>query len=104
MKQAMAYIANHYAEEVRVEALANLVHYSEYYFMKCFKQYTGKTVSEYVTQYRLMIARTMLQNTNDSVTDICYNVGFANPSYFISKFSQKFGKTPNQIRKENAEN
>jgi signal transduction histidine kinase/DNA-binding response OmpR family regulator/streptogramin lyase len=60
---------------------------------------TGKTTSHYLRTYRLQKARKMLLNSNMTITEIAYEVGFKSPGYFSSSFTETFGKSPLEFRK-----
>ena len=53
IKKVLDYISAHYREPLSVKELSGLSNYSEFYFMKLFKQYTGKTAAAYLNDYRL---------------------------------------------------
>ena len=53
VKKVLDYISAHYREPLSVKELSGLSNYSEFYFMKLFKQYTGKTAAAYLNDYRL---------------------------------------------------
>ena len=62
------------------------------------KRYYGKTPSEYVLDLRLTYAYNLILTTNLSITDICYDCGFNNTSYFFKSFKKKYSETPNEVR------
>ena len=99
IKTVLYYIDSHYQEELSVTELASMVHYSEYYFMKVFKQYTGKTVISYINHLRLEKSKHLLFHSELSITEIALEVGFHNTSYFIRKFQEENGMTPQKLRK-----
>ena len=90
----------HYREPLSVKELSGLSNYSEFYFMKLFKQYTGKTAAAYLNDYRLEKAKSLLLHTDASVTDIALDVGFNNTSYFIKKFQEANQLSPHKFRKK----
>ena len=60
VKKVLDYISAHYREPLSVKELSGLSNYSEFYFMKLFKQYTGKTAAAYLNDYRLEKAKSLL--------------------------------------------
>lgn len=100
MKKVLDYISTHYREPLSVKELSGLSNYSEFYFMKLFKQYTGKTAAAYLNDYRLEKAKSLLLHTDASVTDIALDVGFNNTSYFIKKFQEANQLSPHKFRKK----
>lgn len=99
MKVVLDYIDSYYWEDISVNSLAKMVHYSEYHFMKVFKQYTGKTLISYLNEVRIEKSKYLILNTNHSITEIATEVGFNNPSYYIRKFQSIQGMTPHKFRK-----
>jgi YesN/AraC family two-component response regulator len=61
---------------------------------------TGKTVNEYIRIYRLKKAAQMLIDEGLNVSEIMYNVGFKNSSYFAKCFKDFFGVLPSEYLKE----
>ena len=99
IKNVLDYINSHYNEPLNAKELAGLSNYSEYYFMKLFRQYTGKTLIEYINDLRLEKSKTILLHSDDSVTEIALECGFNNTSYYIKKFQQANGISPHKFRK-----
>lgn len=68
------------------------------YVSKVFKNETGETLSAYIQQYRISVAKELLIQTNLSVKEIATNVGFTNSNSFISTFKNLEGVTPGQFK------
>jgi len=79
--------------------LANEFHFTIQYLSKIIKEYTGKTFSEIVQKIKMDKASALLLNTNFTVTDISYMVGYDNKEHFIRTFKKNFGVSPTQHRK-----
>lgn len=102
VKSVIRYMNEHYKEEINVSDLAAISYYNENYFMKLFKQYTGKTLTKYLTGLRVEKARYLLTHTSKSITEIAMETGFNSSSYFIRKFQEIYGETPQKLRKKTA--
>lgn len=63
-----------------------------------FDQYLGCSPSEFLQQLRLSKAAEALAS-DSSITDICFDLGYQNPSHFSRRFKAMFGYTPRQYRK-----
>lgn len=100
IKLVLDYINGHYREPLTAAGLTALSNYSEYYFMKIFKQYTGKTLTTYINDLRLEKAKALLLHTDASITEIALEVGFNNTSYFIRKFQQANTLSPHKYRRK----
>ena len=94
----LSYVDMHFREKICVADAARQVGFSEAYFMRFFKEITGKTFVSYLNEYRLSRAEMLLRTTRDSVLDIALETGFQNFSYFIRAFKQKYGMTPMKYR------
>ncbi|NBD26554.1 response regulator transcription factor [Paenibacillus glycinis] len=91
-------IQKNYGQVISIEMLAELVFLSPNYLRAIFKDITGKTLLEYVTQIRMDNACIMLRDTNLRIHDIAKRVGYESPSYFGAVFFKRTGLTPNQYR------
>ncbi len=83
-----------------IDAIVEASGKSYQHFARSLKQYYDKSPSEFVMDLRLSYAYNLITTTNFSITDICYLVGFNNPSYFYKNFIKEYEKTPTQIRKD----
>ncbi len=100
IKLAIQYILEHYNEDLPIQTLADLLQYSEYHFIRFFKEQTGSTCIQYINTIRLQKACELLLSTPLSITEIALEVGFQNISYFIRTFKAKYNCTPNAYRKK----
>ena len=99
IKKILDYINLNYSQSLTAAELTALSNYSEYYFMKLFKQYTGKTLIAYINDLRIEKSKPLLLHSDSSVTEIALEVGFNNTSYFIKKFQQATGMSPHKFRR-----
>jgi AraC family L-rhamnose operon transcriptional activator RhaR/AraC family L-rhamnose operon regulatory protein RhaS len=83
---ALAYIESHFQDPLAVESLAGMTHYSERQFLRLFKEATGQTPLQYITQLRMQNARQLLGSTQLSVTEIAGRCGFSDSNYFSKLF------------------
>lgn len=65
------------------------------------KQITGLGVNEYINRLRIERSVYLLANTNLSISEISYEVGFSYPRYFSTSFKQMKGVTPSQFKEKN---
>lgn len=99
---AIAYIANHYSEELSAEILASAVYLTPDYLSRLFKKSTGKSISQYIRQYRMEKAKDALLHTHKKVIEIGIQSGYPNYSYFCQSFREYFGSSPEKYRQEHA--
>lgn len=95
------YIHKNYAENFSIYELSREIGYSKSYIMHNFKEYTGKTVNEYLTEYRIYIAKQLLEDTEKSILEIALECGFNEASYFIRIFKRQTGISPLKYRGQN---
>lgn len=94
----IAFIHDHFADDLSVPELAERAMLSTYHFIRVFKNYTGFTPHEYVRNIRITTARYLLKTTTLSVKDICFRTGFSCESVFCTAFKNKTGMTPAKYR------
>ena len=90
---ALDYICEHYAEPLRAEALAWQLHVSRTTLMTNFKKYTGSTLNEYLTHYRLRQAIAMLKS-GESEPEVARLCGLHDSSNMIRVFKKHLGLPP----------
>ena len=98
LENAMDYMRCHYRQNIKARDLLKTTHVSEYYFMRLFRKYTGVSVYEYLTNYRLNKSKLLLKETNLTVYQIAFEVGFNNVNNYIRDFKKVVGTTPLKFR------
>jgi AraC-like DNA-binding protein len=96
--KVIAYIHDHYTENLKAEQLAELIHMSTNHFHSFFKQRTEQTLTELINKLRIGKACSMLLNTDLSIAIIGERCGFNNLSNFNRRFLQIKGCTPREFR------
>ncbi|MCW3788288.1 substrate-binding domain-containing protein [Plebeiibacterium sediminum] len=91
-------IDNKLDSKVNVEELSHLVGLSRVHLYRKIKKITGLSVSEFVTQTKLKQSLTLLKNTDSTIAEIAYKVGFSTPSYFTKCFKDHFEISPSDYR------
>lgn len=81
-----------------VEQLAHHLNISRVQLYRKIKAILDLNVSDYIQNFRLEKAKVLLNDSNLSITEIGYSVGFSSPGYFSKSFKNKFGKTPKYFR------
>ena len=98
-QKAIDYIAKHYATPITSTTTAVALYMNNSYFCRLFKKVFGCCFSDYVLAYRLEKAKTMLDHTQLSITEIAFQCGFNGCSYFGKSFRRRFGRSPLAYRK-----
>ena len=99
LQTMMAYIAQHYAELIPLEQIADVAHISSSEALRCFQAGLQTTPVQYLIDYRLSTAQHRLLASSDSVTRIAADCGFHATGYFCRMFRKKYGMTPVEFRK-----
>ena len=94
LKKLLDHISRHYAEKLPLPRAAAMVAMSPPKFIKVFKRVAGMTFVAYVTHVRLANAARLLKESTLSVAEIASRAGFADQSYFDTRFRRYFGQTP----------
>jgi transcriptional regulator GlxA family with amidase domain len=91
-----------YAQPLDVPTLARIAHVSEAHFIRTFKATFGETPHRYLQRRRVERAMFLLRETDASVTDICFDVGFTSLGTFSRTFSDIVGDPPSRYRRRAA--
>ena len=87
-----------YAQPLDIPALASIACVSEAHFIRTFRDTFGETPHRYLQRRRVERAMFLLWHTDRSVTEICFDVGFASLGTFSRTFSAILGETPSAYR------
>ena len=87
-----------YAEPLDVRAVASVAHLSRAHFIRCFRAVFGETPHRYLQRRRVERSMFLLRETDRSVTDICFDVGFTSRGTFSRTFREIIGETPSDYR------
>ena len=96
----MSFIQENYGEKLTLEQIADAASVSTRECLRCFQESIRQSPMDYLIEYRVQIAKKLLQTTNFSITEIALRCGFNSNSYFTKIFRRSCGKTPNAYRKE----
>jgi AraC-like DNA-binding protein/mannose-6-phosphate isomerase-like protein (cupin superfamily) len=95
---AIAHMERHFDEEVTLPALAKMVGMSDRSFYRSFSMATGESPLAYLQKLRLTKAARILQTTDKNVTEVAFECGFNDSSYFARQFRRVFGVSPRQFQ------
>ena len=87
-----------YAEPLNVRTVAAVAHVSPAHFIRSFRAVFGETPHRYLQRRRVERSMFLLRETERSVTDICFDVGFTSLGTFSRTFRQIVGDTPSAYR------
>lgn len=93
------YLDEHFREPLALADVAEYAGLSTYRVSHLFKETTGQSVFQYVLRLRVKEAQRLLERTGMSCTEIAYETGFTDQSYFIKQFRRLMGITPARYRR-----
>ncbi len=91
---AVEYMANHYAEKIHNDTLAEIAGMSTVYFRKLFSEVYGTSPINYIINLRIKKAKEMLRSDYSSITDIAFSLGYLNIYDFSRDFKTHTGISP----------
>ena len=85
-------------EPISLHDMSRVAYLSTFHFNRVFHQITGLPPAKFISAMRLDEAKRLLLNTNLSITDICFEVGYNSLSTFTRRFTQRVGLGPREFR------
>lgn len=101
IRPAINYIDANYNKAITLADVAKASHLSVSRLAHIFKEQMGITIIDYLTGVRIERAKQLLLATDQNCTEICFEVGYNNQSYFTRTFKGLVGTTPRQFRARN---
>ncbi|WP_138495077.1 response regulator transcription factor [Paenibacillus pinistramenti] len=98
VSQVLAYIHEHYADELSLKTLGLQYHIHPVYLGQLFHKETGESFAEYINKYRIEKAKYQLKHTNLKVQEIARNVGYWETGYFYKQFRKYVGISPTDFK------
>ena len=93
VQRTLEYVHKNFGEKITVRELSNIAKCSTVYLCKSFKSYMGRSIHQYITEYRIKQSVGFL-NAGSSVAEACYKAGFSDCSNFINTFKKIMKTTP----------
>jgi AraC family L-rhamnose operon transcriptional activator RhaR/AraC family L-rhamnose operon regulatory protein RhaS len=101
--EAISHLETNYQHPIVLEQLAKIARMSKRNFMRNFQAAMGSSPIAHLIQLRLNRAASLLRRTDQSVTEIAFQVGFSDSNYFARQFRKLLGVTPGQYRKQHSQ-
>lgn len=92
--QIIRYIHRHYADDLSLNTLSEVLHMTPGYVSRLFSRESGTTYRKYLTELRVEKARELLATTNLSIAEVCDRVGFNDYFHFLKTFKRLTGTSP----------
>jgi AraC-like DNA-binding protein len=100
IEYVLAYMEQHYGEDIGPDAVAEKLHLSSGYMCKYIKNKTGKTFGDCLDDIRIMQAKQILEATDCRIHEVAVQVGYQNANSFTRMFRRLTGITPGEYRRE----
>jgi two-component system response regulator YesN len=97
------FLEEHADQMVTSTDMAEHLHLNASYFSRYFKKLSGVNFTDYVNQYKMNLAITMLAQPNETVENVAYTLGFSDRAYFSKVFKKYSGKNPSEYKAGPAE-
>lgn len=101
VRRALNYIQAHYFEKINVTDIADHVLISPNYLSGLFHREMGQTIPAYINFCRINLAKQLLSESDDSITNIASRVGYFDSAHFLKTFKKIVGISPKEYRKNN---
>lgn len=92
------FIDKHYKEDISLSDLADTFYLSKEHLSRLFKKETGQNLFSYIMDLKLEEAKRLLIETNRTLDDIAFSLGFSNGNYFSKVFKKNIGVSPSSYR------
>ena len=100
IKKVIKYVEEHYDGDITVEDAAELINVTPSYFCRIFKASIGNTFVNFINNYRIMQAKQKLLKPEATITEVMYETGFSNYSYFNRVFRKYSGYSPTEYKQK----
>jgi AraC-like DNA-binding protein len=94
------YLNLHYQEDISLDRLAEVIGYTKNYLCRIFRENTGITINEYLSDVRISRAADLLASTDMEIAEVSKAAGYTNIFHFIKKFKKIIGIPPGGYRKK----
>jgi len=98
LSQFKTLLVEHFIEERQVSFYAEKMHLTPKYFSTIIKEVSGKTAGAWINEMLLLESKVQLQNKEQSIAQIAYNLNFSDPSHFGKFFKKHVGISPLEYR------
>ncbi|TXK74512.1 helix-turn-helix transcriptional regulator [Paenibacillus sp. N3.4] len=101
MWEIILYVYQNFCEDIKLETIAERFHLSVPHISSSFKHFIGDNFHSFLEKIRISHACSLLISSNETVTSICFEVGFTSFSTFSRVFQARFLMSPTSYRKLN---
>ena len=94
----MRYLQQHYREERSLSFYASLLHITPKYLTTLIKQVSGRSAADWIDEYVILEAKTLLKFSSMSIQQVAYYLNFPNQSFFGTYFKRRTGMSPSEYK------
>lgn len=100
VRKVIDFLESKYMQHIQLEQIEAHMHMSKFHISKLFQEITGMSIFDYLQTWRINQAKALFHYSREnSVTSVCYQVGFKHVSHFSRAFKKIAGVSPGQYRK-----
>lgn len=100
LRRVEEFVSQQYGHSITLDEAASYCGYSKYYFSHYFKEIAGISFLDYLTAFRINAARSRIELTGESLTEIAFACGFGSTRSFNRAFQRYYHITPTDFRKQ----
>ena len=104
IQQCCDYIQIHVEDELNLSIVSAAIGYSASWLSSKFKRETGKSLSQYILEQRVLYAKDLIRSGNRPIQEIAERLHFKSPSHFGAVFRQQTGMSPGEYRVKGSKN
>lgn len=98
VERVQSYVREHIDGDLSLARLSEIVFLTPFYLSRLYKQQTGRSLTDYITEVKLGMAKEMLVSTNRKIYEIGIHLGFHSSPYFNHFFKKQTNMTPQEYR------
>ncbi len=103
IKKSIAYMHKYYSGNITIDDICNEIYLSSSHFKRIFKNETGKTPYQFLTEIRIEKAKEMLNNKESTIHEVARLCGFVNQGNMSTIFKKHMGISPSEYKKSHIE-
>jgi AraC-type DNA-binding domain-containing proteins len=96
--EIIKYINENFSSKITLDILVEKFFVNKYYLCHVFKNETGLSIIDFVNGKRLAEAEKLIRYSEQSITEICYKIGFSSMNHFLKLFKYVYNITPKKLR------
>lgn len=99
VNETLHYIDQNYMEELTLKKVSDVLHVNSVYLGSIFKKNLNQSFAQYLNNYRIAKAISLITNTNQDINGVSNKVGYNNTNYFFRVFKEQTNMSPSEYRR-----